>query len=212
MKQTHTRVPRRAIMVRRALLSLAALAVVAVAGLAGPQDAANARACPSRGFNEILSNRVVVVLRRGRGEYVSCVKASGELNSLDLGVRDLGTPPAVALRRYTVAFASYEFGPEDDVFVRVEVVDARGKRPRRDIAPDQDFGLVNRVVVRSNGSVAWSMSDSVDRILRLPADGDPDSGGEVLDAGRNVDARTLRLRGDYIYWTRAGKRHRALLK
>jgi hypothetical protein len=55
------------------------------------------------------------------------------------------------------------------------------------------------------------MSNGIDRIIRANA-GTDQTPGEVLDVGRGVDSESLRLRGDYIYWTRSGKRRRALLK
>jgi hypothetical protein len=199
-----------------ALLLALGATVPATAG--GETDAVHAaRACPTANLKTLAQNRYVSVYRfvrgRHRGESESCVRATGARTLLNPTPGDeVFTTPRPALDRYTVAFMLDVSLPEGEGQT-LWVIDARGNGFPNGEAYRQietKGGAAVRLVVRSNGAVAWSTaSRSFRRIYRQNSD---ESEPRLLARSSGVDPVSLRRQGDAIVWRERGRTRHASLK
>jgi hypothetical protein len=207
-----------------AAVPVAAAAALAAGGAAVPADAGNRPACSSPGSATVLASRSArVFTKRGtvRPNYrVRRYYACSYRRDRRIRIGIVGEPGVFAtsltpirLAGRFVAYATFLEGAADGSQAYVDVRDLRtGARTKSVTAgePDEgqfshDFqGPIQDLELRSNGSVAWiektfTTGDPLFRVVKHDA-----GGRAVLDAGTDVDPRSLALSGSRLYWTRGG--------
>lgn len=88
---------------------------------------------------------------------------------------------------------------------------ATGRRVHLDQGFENGFGEVAVIVVKDNGSVAWTSEAPFESPLPEPASlwvHDTD-GLRRLDAGAGIDLKSLTLSGSTLAWTSGGVTHTA---
>lgn len=189
--------------------------VVIIAGLlaitpAGPHAAPSS--CFSKGSETIGENAVARVYYDRGDNVIACSKTNGRRNEIAADVYDV--IEELSLRGHYVAFIRESCETSGfECSTGVFVVDARRS------AEDGFFarGDINTVVLRSNGSIAWSEDDLDPRfedereeigvIYRHTR-----RGTTRLDRGHLVDPQSLRLTGRKLSWRHGNEMRRATLR
>lgn len=181
--------------------SLAAiLAVLALPSSAG------AATCGETGSRTRAENSVARVYEDQSEDTIACSKANGRAELIAIDAYEY--LPLLVLRGHYVAYhwRACEAG-DSPCYASLILRDVRRKEPA---FSTDDFPL--RLLLRSNGSLAWSIDDRAY----------PDRGGSIhrrtragitrLDRGPGVDPESLRLRGRKLSWLSNGARRRATLR
>ena len=164
----------------------------------------------------------------------ACSKAGGARRRLDAPSSDDTAFPAVAVRRAWIAYAHTQVDTTVDpiaVYTNVELIDARrfdeegdAALVRTSRADRRDPAKIGSIVVNDRGSYAW-ISCRSDQVFASPEPDcvrpgnlnrvwrrDPTHAIRLLDEGRRIDPRSLRLRGTRIRWLNGGERRKAKLE
>ena len=204
-------------MARRALLA-AALCGVAAFATAVPAEASHGcGAARSKGAQIVTKTREAVVFTK-RDDLYGCLASVGSIRTLpnEGGGWDLTGADRPQLGGRYLAFSTLGSAIGDE-FDRVYVYDLRLGRTFLVAGSN----IVRALVVKRNGSVAWTEDSSVQ-----PADADPPSyqlrrwGNEerqnvvLVDRGTDLDPQSLTLAPDRtsIAWTRGGTTRTAPLR
>jgi hypothetical protein len=186
------------------------------AGAAGPAGAATlnkCRASSTSGGAKVLVRSSAAVVFAKRGNTYGCVYSGSPIRQLldegggiKNGKGDDTVKPIIA-GRY-VAYASYGSAIGDE-FDRVIVWDLKVGR----LASRSSSNSVHSLVVKSNGSVAWTQNSVVEpadqarTVFEVHALSVPDhTDDQLLDRGDDIDPRSLALSADrlFVTWTRGG--------
>jgi hypothetical protein len=196
----------------RSIVPAIAIAVAAAAAvLAGP---ASARRSCVRG-DVVARNSQSILYIRHRNFY-ACWRKTGVSRLISDAAQYLSkrqsprrayTPARVAGRFATARVVFFD--PFGDRTSQIVVIDARTGAQRAASGGDTDPGRAGstifpayRLRLERNGTVAWTTKGSrdfqawwMDRFGTL----------RLLDRGKHLDVRSLRLRDGVAYWTNAGK-------
>lgn len=176
----------------------------------GVRPPARCRAAHSR---TIAQDAVARVYNRG-GALYGC--------SARTGIRTrLGSAPYTAQVRLVGPLAAYavythgiDFGTATVVITRLTDGKPLGSAPAVDRAFVESFQSVTSLIVRRSGAVAWIAS--VGSIINSETSVEVhklDRGDSVLlDRGRKIDPKSLRLRGSTLTWTDAGATRSSTLR
>ncbi len=217
----------------------AAIAAVAFGALAfagvDSSPAGESPGCGPAGARTYAENGYVRVYRRNaRKPMYACSKRTGARVQLDAPSSDDTAFPTVAVHRWWVVYAHTQVDTTvdvDAVYTRVELLDGRSFERGYDAslvrsvsADRQDPAKVGSIVVNAKGSFAWisCRSDeararpepecvrpgSFDRVWRR----DATHVKRLLDQGRRIDPKSLRLRGTRIRWLDGGEWQKAKLE
>lgn len=177
------------------------LALVAAAALVPAE--AGAASCAAEGSSTEAENAVARIYRASNDDTFACSKTTGKRKLLAIDAYEY--LENLTLRGHFAAYfwQACEAG-DHPCYASLEVLDVR--RGREVFEADHD-PLV--LVLRSNGSIAWSVRGGVSGgwIFRHTA-----RGTTRLDRGRDVDPHSLRLRGTKLEWRSGGERRRATLR
>ena len=200
---------------------LAAGAVLALAVPAAPADAATRNKCrtsSTTGGAKIIKRSSAVVVFTKRLGYYGCAYSGGPIKQLldeGGGIDERGGSAPQISGRY-VAYATLGSAIGDE-FDRVVVWDLKeGKLKYR-----ASSNFVVDLVVKANGSVAWTQGSVVDeaegqpQVYEVRALSAVDRQGDLLlDRGADIDPRSLALTADreQVNWTRGGTRRSAPLR
>jgi hypothetical protein len=217
----------------------AILAVTVVAAVGAHASTEAAAHCAPGDAKLKLRTAEVQVYRDPSDDNVlyACSNRSSERYALDDPLGDVRAFPDIAVRGHYVAWA-VNVPSDTAITTLITVVDER-KFGLDDPAPvvrgdaaqytaDESSANVGRVVVSDRGEVAWTTcpatdpSSSIaspkpnctgpgalDRVLKLTA---RTRHPKLLAKGRRLDPRSLRLSGNTLTWTNAGRRQRAPLR
>ena len=186
---------------------------------------ARGRVCSARGRRVLLRTPDLVFRREAASSVGVCHRRSGNAWWLDGVGAFTATGPLYAYA-YNEVPEGAEPGP---VTTRIDVGDVRAvnRQVRRFALPrptaDRLAG-VGDIGVSSRGAVAYtacfedasreapSRCAGARRLIRVYAVGTASSRRRLLDRGRGVEPRSLRLRGSRLTWTRDGVRRSARLR
>ena len=174
------------------------------------------RASTARGTRRVVRTKYAVVFTRRTGGYYACLYSQGRISKLrDEGAGLNGRPKPVLKGRF-VGYTTRGSAIGDE-FDRVVVWDMRNAR----IVSQANSTFVRRIVMKSNGSIAWIARSEVTttnlnrplwEVRQMSA---VDRQGDVLvGRGGDVDPASLRLwRNDRtISWNRGGQTRSAALQ
>ena len=214
-----------------------ALAAAAVAALIPPQAASAGHGCSAhaRGGKITHKTKEAHVFQK-RDRWYACAAKVGRpfplpgVSRVSLGEADDGTVPAhLALSGVFVAYERYTLYPAagaGDTNTDIYVVDLRTGKPvvteeTTASAGREEDRWISRIVLKRNGSVAWTSSHYTYETYPGPVNYevhrfslDPAAYGRVtLDSGADVDRDSLELSGDRrtVTWTDGGERRSAPL-
>jgi hypothetical protein len=224
---TRTRVP-------RALL-LPALAAAIVLAVPAAPVAAKARCAPAKA-KTLKRTGKVRVYRKGSGTY-ACWYRTGRTTRIDDYPREPdtgdggGTDELIGHIVVSGAYVAYtddvtifptgteeEGGQQPEHQSSVEVLNV--KRGGDPVAEAEPYGeaagsqyleatsfTVVRLVLRPTGAAAWTAASSTDVVVNAMNAG----ATRLLDQGAGIDARSLRLAGKRLSWTKSGARRSGTL-
>lgn len=182
---------------------------MALAAAAAPDGASAASSCSAKGSRTLAENRVARIYEDVDYDVFACSKVTGENVRIAFDPEDVAT--LITLRGHFVAYGWESCeppGPEAGCVQSFYVRDVRRKKP-----VFAGGGEPDAVVLRANGSVAWSETvlDEDDRdvgeIHRHTR-----SGTTRLDRGPRVDTGSLKLVRNKLSWLNNDKRRRATLR
>jgi hypothetical protein len=201
---------------------------------------ASAPSCAPRGAKIKTTTNEVQIYRDRAQDYAlfACSRRTSKQYLLDDPLGDIHAFPSVAARGHYVAWA-VNVPSDTEITTTVNVADERkfGKEDpaeavvRNDAAQytaDETSAKVGRVVVSDRGEVAWTTCPAtdpssaiaspkpncvrpgaLDRVFKLTA---KTRHPKLLAKGRRIDPRSLRLSGNTLTWTNAGRGQRAPLR
>jgi hypothetical protein len=184
--------------------------VALVAGVLVPSAPASAASsCSASGSRTVFENGVARVYEDRDYNTFVCSKVNGTRRMIAFDPEDVAE--LIVLRGHFVAYGWESCeppGPEAGCARRLYVRDVRREEPVFASGGEPDW-----IVLRSNGSVAWSetMLDDADRDVGLIYR-HTRRGTTRLDRGRRVDPGSLRLTGRKLSWLNGGERRRATLR
>lgn len=186
---------------------------------------ARGRVCSARGRPVVLRTPDLVLRRDREEQFGVCHRRSG--NAWFLGGMGAFTATGPLL---AYAYNKVPEGSEPEpITTRIELLDVRDvtRQVRRFALPrptaDRGAGIGD-IAVSSRGAVAYtacfedetpdppSRCAGARRLIRVYAVPSASSRRRLLDRGRGIDARSLRLRGSELTWTRDGVRRSARLR
>jgi hypothetical protein len=203
---------------------IAALALTACLAL---PSGANAASCRFAGHRVVERGSDGVVLegplRDGFRTSYGCLFSVGRRVRLDHPDEGINAVSFALAGRY-VAFHQRFFEPVGDHFDDMVVVDLRTDRRRHiaELYTDEryDEGVLDAgttdMALRRNGSVAWisceADSEGCDRSTPYQVHRIDGRGHRLLDTGRRIGPRSLRLTRRTVRWTNAGEPRSASLR
>ena len=200
-------------MTRKLHIAAAAIATLALAIPAAPASAQSSNKCrtsSTTGGAKIIKRTSAVVMFTKRGGYYGCAYGGGPIKRLldeGGGIHTSGGSAPQISGRY-VAYATLGSAIGDE-FDRVVVWDLKEGKLKFRAASN----TVLAIVVKANGSVAWTQGSVVDEpdgaqpVYEVRAASTVDRQGAVLlDRGADINPASLALSAnrEAISWTRAG--------
>lgn len=154
--------------------------------------------------------KVRVFKKRSGGQTVVYACAAGSHHAMKLGEVDPYTPAGVDTFIVAGAMVGYHrFVCDHGGLCQMSVIVINARTRTRVRASSSAEGFLSSLVVAPNGSAAWVRASDLGADLFVTK---VDSGGEqVLDEGPSIDASSLALGGDHLYWLDAGQARTAKL-
>ena len=196
---------------KRTFCSLLAIgcALLGVAPVAAQPDTATTAASGCRQYREaqpVAANRTVQVYRHQRSYLVACVGLKGK----PLTLNAYGAWTRVVLAGRFITYRAENDCAAQDCSAQIGVTDTRTRKTRYADFPSYGFRLTG-LVLNERGAAAF--------IYGFPRFGAPwvvakleATGVSRLDAGTDVDPKSLALADATIYWSRAGTARSAPLQ
>jgi hypothetical protein len=171
----------------------------------------------------VAKTRTARVVLEGHATYYACLKRH---RAVEMGTRGAYGASWSEVHHITLAgryvgFATWAQEHNDFAYY-VMVIDLRSRHskftlPTGTAPPDRrdyvtGLGPTTRLVLKDDGAVAWIAQEMYSDPTTYEVHKADRGGKQVLDAGPDVDPRSLRLSGSRLSWTRNGQPAGAVLR